>query len=145
VRLTRHRCWHFIGHSRQDLLNPGLAAIRLADGELTALDLTRLRLHGGELAYLSSCESATTGTGVPDEPLHLALSCQIAGYRHTIGTMWSVVDHSAAAMAGRFYAHLTVDGRLAPETAADALHKAVLHLRRTSPIEVWAAYLHAGA
>ncbi|MFD8810611.1 CHAT domain-containing protein [Streptomyces sp. NPDC059627] len=145
VRLVRHRCWHFIGHSRQDLLNPGLAAIRLADGELTALDLTSLRLYGAELAYLSSCESATTGTGVPDEPLHLALSCQIAGYRHTVGTMWSVLDHSAAAMAGRFYAHLTVDGRLAPETAADALHKAVMHLRRTSPIQVWAAYLHAGA
>ncbi|MFG2456072.1 CHAT domain-containing protein [Streptomyces sp. NPDC048523] len=144
VGLTRHRCWHFIGHSRQDLLNSGLAAIRLADGELTALDLASLRLHGAELAYLSSCESATTGTGVPDEPLHLALSCQIAGYRHTVGTMWSVLDHSAAEMAGLFYTNLTVDGRLAPETAADALHKAVMHLRRTSPMEVWAAYLHAG-
>ncbi|MEU9448816.1 CHAT domain-containing protein [Streptomyces sp. NPDC048277] len=144
-RLTRHRCWHFIGHSKQDLLNPGLAAIRLADGELTALPLTSLRLHGGDLAFLSSCESATTGTGVPDDPLHLALSCQIAGYRHTVGTMWSVLDRSAAELAGRFYANLTVDGRLAYDTAADALHRAVLHLRRTSPIEVWAAYLHAGA
>jgi tetratricopeptide (TPR) repeat protein len=145
VRLARHRCWHFIGHSRQDLLNPGLAAIQLADGELTALALTSLRLHNGELAYLSSCESATTGTGAPDDPLHLALSCQIVGYRHTVGTMWSVLDRSAADMASRFYANLTVDGRLTPETAADALHRAVLHMRRTSPIQVWAAYLHAGA
>lgn len=144
-RLVRHRCWHFIGHSGQDLWNPGLAAIRLADGELTALAVTSLRLPAGELAYLSSCESAVTGTGAPDEPLHLALSCQVAGYRHTVGTMWSVLDRPAVEMAGRFYANLTVDGRLAHETAAYALHRAVLHVRHTSPIQVWAAYLHAGA
>ncbi|WP_060905513.1 CHAT domain-containing protein [Streptomyces scabiei] len=144
-RMAHHRCWHFIGHSRQDLLNPGLAAIRLADGDLTALALTSLRLSDGELAFLSSCESATTGTGILDDPLHLALSCQIAGYRHTVGTMWSVGDSSAAELAGRFYQRLTVDGRLACESTASALHAAVLDMRRTSPIEVWAAYLHAGA
>jgi len=59
--------------------------------------------------------------------------------------MWSVLDRPAVEMAGQFHANLTVDGRLAHETAADALHRAVLDIRHTSPIQVWAAYLHAGA
>jgi CHAT domain len=143
--LTRHPWFHFAGHSCQDLLEPALARLCLHDGDLTALAITQLQLVQGELAYLSSCESAIAGTKVPDEPLHLALAFQVAGYRHVIATLWPVSDLVAAKVAEGVYRRITRHGRIDCSQVALALHETVVELRARYPAEVWAAYLHAGA
>lgn len=77
--LRTHACLHFVGHSGQDLRHPDRAELCLVDGNLTMLDISRLRLTGAELAYLSSCEGAVPVLTLPDETIHLAAALQIAG------------------------------------------------------------------
>ncbi len=142
--LASHPWFHFAGHSYQDLLHPGRARLCLSDGGLDALTIAAERLAGGELAYLSCCEGAVPGTKVPDEPLHLALAFQIAGYRHVIATLWSIDDRVAAEVARRIYLRLRSGANLMADVAARALREVVLELRDLYPDDVWAAYLHAG-
>ncbi len=142
--LASHPWFHFAGHGYQDLLHPGRARLCLSDGGLDALTIAAERLAGGELAYLSCCEGAVPGTEVPDEPLHLALAFQIAGYRNVIATFWSVGDRGAAEVARRIYLRLRRDESLGADVAARALRDVVLELRDRYPDEIWAAYLHAG-
>jgi hypothetical protein len=142
--LACHPWFHFAGHSRQDLLHPARAGLCLGDGDLSALAIATQRLAGGELAYLSSCESAVPGTQVPDEPLHLALAFQIAGYRNVIATLWSVSDFGAAKVTRAIYRRLARDGPIDADGTALALRAVILELRDRYPHEIWAAYLHAG-
>lgn len=142
--LSRHPWFHFAGHSRQDLVHPARAALCLGDGDLSALAIATQRLAGGELAYLASCESAVPGTRVPDEPLHLALAFQIAGYRNVIATLWSVNDFGAAKVTQAVYRRLARDGPIDADGTALALRAVTLELRDRYPYEIWAAYLHAG-
>lgn len=142
--LASHPWFHFAGHGYQDLLHPGRARLCLSDGGLDALTIAAERLAGGELAYLSCCEGAVPGTEVPDEPLHLALAFQIAGYRNVIATFWSIGDRVAAEVARRIYLRLRCDESLNADVAARALREVVLELRDRYPDEIWAAYLHAG-
>jgi CHAT domain-containing protein len=142
--LARHPWFHFAGHSRQDLRRPGRARLCLSDGGLDAMTIATARLGGGELAYLSCCEGAVPGTEVPDEPLHLALAFQIAGYRNTIATLWSVGDFGAAEVARAIYRRLRPGEAAGCDGAARALRGVVLELRDRYPGEIWAAYMHAG-
>jgi tetratricopeptide (TPR) repeat protein len=142
--LARHPWFHFAGHSYQDLLYPARAGLCLGDGDLSALAIATQRLAGGELAYLSSCEGAVPGTQVPDEPLHLALAFQIAGYRNVIATLWSVSDLGAAKVTQAIYRRLARDGPIDADGTARALRAVILELRDRYPHEIWAAYLHAG-
>lgn len=56
------------------------------------------------LAYLSAC-----GTGEIkdqkffDENIHLISACQLAGFRHVIGTLWEVDDETCVHMARMTY------------------------------------------
>jgi CHAT domain-containing protein len=142
--LARHPWFHFAGHSRQDLYHPARGALCLGDGDLSALAIATQRLTGGELAYLASCESAVPGTRVPDEPLHLALAFQIAGYRSVIATLWSVNDYAAARVTRAVYRRLAPGGQIDADGAALALRTVTLELRDRYPHQIWAAYLHAG-
>lgn len=81
---------------------------------------------------------------MPDEPLHLALALQIAGYRNVIAALWPVGDLDAPEMSRRIYGRLARDGQIDGDRAALVLHEVVLELRDTRPPEGWAPYLHAG-
>jgi tetratricopeptide (TPR) repeat protein len=142
--LAHHPWFHFAGHSHQDLLHPADAGLRLGDGDLSALAIANQRLAGGELAYLSSCESAVPGTRVPDEPLHLALAFQVAGYRNVVATLWPISDLGAARITEAMYRRLISDGRIDADSAALALRAVTLELRDRYPYEIWAAPLHVG-
>lgn len=142
--LARHQWFHFAGHSRQNLRHPGRARLCLSDGGLDAQTIAAARLGGGELAYLSCCEGAVPGTEVPDEPLHLALAFQIAGYRNTIATLWPVGDFGAAEVARAIYQRLRPGEAAGGDGPARALREVVLKLRDQYPGEIWAAYVHAG-
>jgi CHAT domain-containing protein len=102
-----------------------------------------------DLAYLSACDTGVAPTRFTDQSLHFTGAFQIAGFRHVVGTLWSVHDQVAAEFAAEFYDRLTAGGTLPPRTerSALALHDAIRALRvryRETPV-LWAAHTHTGA
>jgi len=148
--LPGHRWAHFSCHGSSDVVEPSASRLLLADYQsqpLTVLDLTRARLDGAELAFLSACTTAYSGTSLPDEPIHLATACRVAGYRHVIATLWPIRDADAVRLTRRVYATMTADGgQLEAGRAAAALHFATRQLRLLYPSHPsrWAAYVHTG-
>ena len=142
--LGRHSWLHFAGHSRQYLLDPGRAALLLDDGELTVLDISRLRLPAAEFAFLSSCEGGLGSTTLPDEAIHLASALQIARYREVIAALWSIGDNTAADIAAEIYRELASADPPVQGRPAMALHRVLRRLRASHSPWVWAAYCHAG-
>ncbi|MFC9529019.1 CHAT domain-containing protein [Streptomyces sp. NPDC056975] len=141
--LPGNPCVHFACHGIQDFGAPSSGGVALADGTLSILDIARLRFEGAELAYLSACQTATGGTRLPDESLHLAAALHLAGFRQVVGTLWAVRDTLAADVAGDFYAAIAAKGL---DGAADAIAGATRKLRDRYPLEplLWAGFVHMG-
>jgi len=112
-----------------------------ATAPLTVADIARLRLPEAQLAYLSACDTGVPEEDLGDEALHIAGACQMAGFRHVVGTLWAIRDATAPAVAADFYAALTT-----ADAAAAALHHAVRALRDAHPDQpaLWAPYIHVG-
>jgi tetratricopeptide (TPR) repeat protein len=146
--LPGHRWVHFSCHGASDLDNPSASHLLLADHRehpLTVLDLARARLKGAELAFLSACTTARTGTKLPDEPIHLAAACQLAGFPHVIATLWPIGDSQAFQVTKRIYETLT--GSIGGvSNAAQALHTTTLGLRALYDKQPsrWASHTHTG-
>ena len=65
------------GHSRLDA--PNFSYVRLADGQLNAIDAFNLTLQGCELVTLSGCETSLALVGGGDEQLGLGRAFLVAG------------------------------------------------------------------
>ncbi len=135
-----HADWDEAARSRLILTDDAVAPLTVAD--ITALNLTT------DLAYLSACDTGVTAPRLADESLHITGAFHLAGYRHVIGTLWSVDDLAAAEIAADFYAHLTTQGTTPPQPdrSAHALHHASRDLRARYPSTptYWAAHTHTG-
>ncbi|MFE6049970.1 CHAT domain-containing protein [Kitasatospora sp. NPDC056446] len=149
--LPDHRIAHFACHGVTDTADPSRSHLVLADhatGPLAVSDISALKLSAG-LAYLSVCATSGTSSRLADESIHIASAFHLAGFRHVIGTLWSVDDRTSAQLAADFYASLTRNGTTEPrlELSARALHDAVRRLRTRYPLTptLWAAYTHTGA
>jgi CHAT domain-containing protein len=152
--LPTHRWAHFACHAHTRLDDPSQSALLLTDHQdhpLTVTDLSALRLERAELAMLSACSTALTGTRLPDEPIHLSAGCQLAGYRHVIATLWPLNDSVAVYATGSIYRDLvtaTADGSpaLHADRAAAATHHAIRSLRHQLPDQpsLWAMLTHTG-
>ena len=130
--------FHFAGHGYTDKLDPSQSHMLLEDWEsdcLTVANLLQMNLreHSPFLAYLSAC-----GTGKIDderffdESIHLISACQLAGFRHVIGTLWGVEDDVCQDMARFTYEEIRngmQDGRMTDESVCRGLHKATRELR----------------
>jgi len=144
--LPAHRIAHFSYHGYADWTDPAQSRLILTDhvtAPLTLADITPLHLDA-DLAYLSACETAVTAPRLADESLHITAAFHLAGYRHVIGTLWTINDHTAAQIATDFYTYLATAGILYPDRAAHALHYATMHLRARYPSTptLWAAHTH---
>jgi tetratricopeptide (TPR) repeat protein len=138
---------HFACHGSQRLEAPETGAIHLFDGAFTVMDVAALKLEHAEFAYLSACKTAVGGTELPDEAIHLVAALQLAGYRHVIGTLWTVDDRQAIEVARRTYELMgTPAGRFDFSASAVALHHAIRELRDAHPYEAgrWAFHVHFG-
>ncbi|MGI5292907.1 CHAT domain-containing protein [Nonomuraea polychroma] len=143
--IPAHPRVHFACHGRQNAGSPSASHLALYDADLTVLDLTTVGVDGGELAFLSACETAQGDAALTDEAIHLAAAFHLAGYRHVIGTLWSLNDASAAEVAQDVYRELARPGGAEP---AVALHQAVVRLRELPAFRnpmMWAPYVHIGA
>jgi CHAT domain len=143
--LNRHVWAHFSCHGGQHLDDPSLGGVLLCDGTLTVTDLTADE-HQGEFVFLSACKTAIGGVRVLDEAITLATALQYAGWRHVIGTLWSVWDIAAAEVTEDVYARLANAGELRPQHAAEALHHAIRRQREAAPDRPsrWVPFLHHG-
>jgi hypothetical protein len=92
-----------------------------------------IRRHSPFLAYLSAC-----GTGqirderFVDESIHLISACQLAGFRHVIGTLWEVNDELCVDMARITYEGMRDgmrDGSMTDASVCQGLHNATRELR----------------
>ncbi|MEU1985739.1 CHAT domain-containing protein [Nocardia sp. NPDC019395] len=144
-----HHSWvHFACHavSSADGPTPGYLALDdHSSAPLTVTDIARLQLHTAELAYLSACSTGIASDGLHDEAFHIAGACNMAGFRHVIGTLWTVRDAVAVDLADHFYAALEPTG-FDSAHAAFALHAAVRRIRDENPNRpaLWAQYFHVG-
>jgi tetratricopeptide (TPR) repeat protein len=143
TNLAAHPWVHFACHGQSELVNPSASHLLLADRPLTVIDLMHTHLSRAEMAFLSACTTARIGTKLPDEPIHLAAACQLAGYRHVIASLWPISDSETAWLAERFYTNLARGETGGP---AAALHHATRQLRDTHRAypHLWAPYIHSG-
>jgi hypothetical protein len=143
--LPRHRWVHFSCHGGQNLADPSQGGLLLHDRTLSIADISAGH-YRGELAFLSACMTATGGLDLADEAITLAAALHYTGYRHVIGTLWSVYDSTAADVAEAVYTGLTATGQFEPARSANALHDAVRYLRDTKhlPPSAWTPFTHTG-
>ncbi|KAJ6003550.1 CHAT domain-containing protein [Penicillium canescens] len=129
-------CWifHFAGHGGTHPTEPLHSQLFLEDWDrepftVASLLETNLASKPPFLAYLSAC-----GTGQMldetsvDESIHLASAFELAGFRHVIGTLWSVDDRLSVDMARMTYEFLHREG-VGDESVSGGLHHATRLLR----------------
>jgi CHAT domain len=144
AQLPHHGWVHFSCHGDQNLTDPSQGGILLHDRMLTIADISEGR-YNGDFAFLSACKTATGGITLPDEAIALAAALHYTGYRHVIGTLWSVRDETAAEVAEAIYTNLTSDGGFEPSRAAYALHQAIRGLRESgTSLSHWTPFTHTG-
>jgi hypothetical protein len=141
--LPRHRWVHFSCHGAQDLLQPSQGGLLLTDGRLTVGDISTGHFRG-EFAFLSACQTATGGLFLPDEAITLTAALHYAGYRHVIGTLWSVDDQIAAEVTEAVYSDLVTAGVFDPARSARALRRATTELRGRTALSAWVPFIHTG-
>ncbi|PNP76822.1 hypothetical protein FNYG_09838 [Fusarium nygamai] len=126
--------FHFAGHGYTDNADPSKSHLRLEDWKtnpLTVSDLIAINLRKQKpfLAYLGAC-----GTGEIqdarhlDESVHLISGCQLAGFRHVIGTLCRVNDKTCVDVAVLTYEVICQKG-LTDASVSEGLHYAVRELR----------------
>ncbi|KAF4473440.1 hypothetical protein FAGAP_13120 [Fusarium agapanthi] len=126
--------FHFAGHGYTDNADPSKSHLRLEDWKtdpLTVSDLIAINLRKQKpfLAYLGAC-----GTGEIqdvrhlDESIHLISGCQLAGFRHVIGTLCRVNDETCVDVAILTYEVICQKG-LIDASVSEGLHYAVRELR----------------
>jgi CHAT domain-containing protein len=144
--MSRHDWVHLACHGRQDIVDPSAGSVLLADGPLSILEIAGRLLPSSDLAFLSACETFTVAPRLSDEAIHLASAFQVAGYRHVIATLWSILDPFAPQVADDVYQTLTCGEHPDSARAAEAVHRAVAELRAKVPgmPRVWAPYVHVG-
>ncbi|KAH7117313.1 CHAT domain-containing protein [Dactylonectria macrodidyma] len=133
------RMFHFAGHGSTHPTEPLQSQLLLDDWDrepftVASLLETNLTSKPPFLAYLSAC-----GTGQildersVDESIHLANACQLAGFRHVLGTLWSVDDGLCVDMARMTYEYLRDEG-MEDDCVSRGLHRAMRTLR-----DLWVA------
>lgn len=123
--------FHFAGHGLSDEEEPSRSALLLGRESLTVADLRNSRLQGSQpfLAYLSACSTSQSGNEkLVDEAIHLVSGCQLAGFRHTLGTLWEVYDECCPEVAQVVYENLVESG-FTDKAVCFGLHRALRRLR----------------
>ncbi|HIQ05262.1 MAG TPA: CHAT domain-containing protein [Anaerolineae bacterium] len=134
-----HTLIHLACHGLFRADNPLFSALKLADGWLTAADVTELQLNA-DLAVLSACETGRSGVIAGDEILGLTRAFLEAGTASLVVSLWLVNDEAAARLMETFYQHLR-----AGESKAAALRAAQFDLMTTRPHPYyWAPFVLVG-
>ena len=138
---------HFACHGEQNASDPSLSSLAVYDGRITIADLAQVDIRQAELAFLSACSTALVSQlQLLDEAIHLAAAFQLLSYTHVIATMWSILDAPSPSVARTVYDRLVSAAGSDAGRTAEALHEAVVQLRKRAPDHplIWAPYVHFG-
>jgi CHAT domain-containing protein len=108
---------HVASHGRFRADSPLFSSFELADGEVTALDLQRLR-HAPELLVLSACDLALSDRRPGDELLGVAAALLGMGTRTIVAGVVPVPDRTAHRLMLTFHERLAAGSRPAAALAA---------------------------
>jgi tetratricopeptide (TPR) repeat protein len=152
--------FHFAGHGKSDPYDPSKSCLLLNDWQidpLTVEDLIGLKRYGARrpfLAYLSACSTGENAAeGLLDESISLMTACQLAGFRHIVGSLWETYDKYSEVAAGEFYKVLGAAAIIDDRAIAWGVHQASRYLRKHAKVAessteanvfAWAAYIHVG-
>lgn len=135
---------HLATHGQSRLDAPNFSYVRLADGQLNAIDAFSLDLKACELITLSGCETGLALSGGGDEQLGLGRAFLAAGAPSLVMSLWPVEDNATNELMQLFYHYL-----LKGESKAQALRAAQCSLlHRTDSTYThpyfWAAFRLVG-
>jgi tetratricopeptide (TPR) repeat protein len=135
---------HLATHGQSRLDAPNFSSIRLADGQLNAIDAFSLDLKACELVTLSGCETGLALSGGGDEQLGLGRAFLAAGANSLVMSLWPVEDNSTNELMKLFYCQL-----LKGESKVQALRAAQCSLLHQSGVTsthpyFWAAFRLVG-
>jgi CHAT domain-containing protein len=121
---------HIAAHGLFRLDAPNFSSIKLADRQLSTIEVFNLDLSSCSLVTLSACETGRASIGGGDEVMGLGRGFLYAGAASLLATLWKVDDASSAELMEIFYQAL-----LSGYTKAAALasaQRAFLARARTS-------------
>jgi CHAT domain-containing protein len=99
---------HLATHGQSRLDDPNFSYIRLADGQLNAIDAFSLDLRECELVTLSGCETGLSLSGGGDEQLGLSRAFLAAGATSLVMSLWPVEDNATDELMKLFYQNLLI-------------------------------------
>ena len=129
--------FHFAGHGRTNPTEPSQSCLLLDDWQTSPLTMgdlrdQRLQENSPFLAYLSACSTgANEAEKLDDEGINIISACQLAGFRHVIGTLWEVSDQHCVDMAKTLYETLRNEG-MNDSAVARGLHRGMRAMRNES-------------
>ncbi|KAJ4112150.1 hypothetical protein NW768_011729 [Fusarium equiseti] len=131
--LRSSKIFHFAGHGDTNKSNPSKSHLCFSNASdpLTVSNLLELNLHEKSpfLAYLSACSTGRVqDEQFIDESIHLISACQLAGFRHIIGTLWKVQDEHCVDVARITYETIR-EGGMTDESVCRGLHRATRVMR----------------
>jgi CHAT domain-containing protein len=97
-----HTVIHLATHGEARLDNPMFAHLKLADGQLSMVDIFNLPLQG-TLVTLSACETGRSVVAGGDELIGLSRGFLYAGAKTLVQSLWRVEDGSTAGLMTEFY------------------------------------------
>ncbi len=135
---------HLATHGLSRLDAPNFSFVRLADGQLNAIDAFSLNLQSCDLVTLSGCETGLALSGGGDEQLGLGRAFLAAGASSLVMSLWPVEDNATNELMQLFYQRL-----LSGDSKTRALREAQCALlHQTSSIYThpyfWAAFRLVG-
>lgn len=98
---------HIAAHGLFRLDAPNFSHIRLADRQLSAIEVFNLELSSCSLVTLSACETGRAVIGGIDEVIGLGRGFLYAGAASLLPTLWKVDDASSAELMEVFYRSLS--------------------------------------
>jgi CHAT domain-containing protein len=134
ARLRTCKIFHFAGHGQSNPCEPSQSCLLLEDWKDNPLTVGDLRDHRLQetspfLGYLSACSTgANEADRLSDEGIHLVSACQLAGFRHVVGTLWEVSDKHCVDIAKVLYETLRDEG-MTDVALCRGLHQAIRALR----------------
>ncbi len=94
---------HIAAHGLFRLDAPNFSHIKLADRQLSTIEVFNLDLSSSSLVTLSACETGRAVVGGVDEVIGLGRGFLYAGAASLLPTLWKVDDASSAELMGMFY------------------------------------------
>ncbi|KAJ7657694.1 CHAT domain-containing protein [Mycena polygramma] len=137
---------HLACHGKQDTYDPPRSCLKLHEGDLELGAIMKMALDKAEFAFLAACQTAMGDAQLVNESFHLGGGLIAAGFRGSIGTLWSMKDSDGPDVAETVYKYLFREGTTPKATdAAKALQLAVRKMRDDGiPYQRWVPFIHMG-